>query len=112
MLEVIRQEFMTGLRAKGLSERAVNYRHGFRNALPTIATMSGLQMGYLLLGTTVFVEVVFSWPGIGLQIYHAILSRDLPMILGIVLVSAVIFVLMNLMVDIICGFLDPRVRFA
>jgi peptide/nickel transport system permease protein len=110
MLEVMRQDFITGLRAKGLPERAVLYRHAFRNALPPIVSMTGLQVGYLLLGSALFVEIVFTWPGLGLQTYNAIGARDFPMIAGIVLVSTLIFVIMNLIVDVCCAWLDPRVR--
>ena len=111
MLEVLRQDFMTGLRAKGLSEFAV-WRHAFRNALPPITTMVGLQLAYLLLGTEIFVEIIFTWPGIGLQTFTAVFNRDIPMIQAIVVLTTVVFVLMNLTVDILYLFLNPRVRHA
>lgn len=111
MLEVLRQDFMTGLRAKGLSERAV-WRLAFRNALPPIATMVGLQLAYLLLGSEIFVEIIFTWPGIGLQTFTAVFNRDIPMIQVIVVLTTCVFVLMNLLVDVLYLFLNPRVRHA
>jgi peptide/nickel transport system permease protein len=111
MLEVLRLDFMTGLRAKGLSEPAV-WRHAFRNALPPITTMVGLQLAYLMLGTEIFVEIIFSWPGIGLQTFTAVFNRDVTMIQGIIVATSVIFVLMNLGVDILVLLLNPRARHA
>jgi peptide/nickel transport system permease protein len=111
MLEVMRLDFMTGLRAKGLSEFAV-WRHAFRNALPPITTMVGLQLAYLLLGTEIFVEIIFTWPGIGLQTFTAVFNRDIPMIQAIVVLTTVVFVSMNLIVDVLYLMLNPRVRHA
>ena len=110
MLEVIGQDFLTGLRAKGLPEWQVLYVHALRNALPPIVSMSGLQIGYQLLGQMLFVEIVFGWPGIGFQIYGAVASRDFPMIAGIVLLATIVFVLINLFVDVCSAMLDPRTR--
>jgi peptide/nickel transport system permease protein len=109
MLEVLGQDFMTGLRAKGLSEWAV-WRHAFRNALPPITTMIGLQLAYILLGSQIFIEIIFTWPGIGLQTFTAAFNRDIPMLQGIVVLSTVVFVLINLLVDVIYLLLNPRVR--
>ena len=111
MLEVLRLDFMTGLRAKGLSEPAV-WRHAFRNALPPIMTMVGLQFAYLMLGTDIFVEIIFSWPGIGLQTFTAVFNRDVTMLQGIVVATTIIFVLMNLAVDVMVLLLNPRARLA
>jgi peptide/nickel transport system permease protein len=111
MLEVLRLDFMTGLRAKGLSEPAV-WRHAFRNALPPITTMVGLQLAYLMLGTEIFVEIIFSWPGIGLQTFTAVFNRDVTMLQGIIVATTVIFVLMNLAVDVLVLILNPRARLA
>ena len=72
MLEVMRLDFMTALRAKGLSESTVILRHALRNAMPTIVNMTGLQIGYLILGAALFVEIIFSWPGLGLEIYKSV----------------------------------------
>jgi peptide/nickel transport system permease protein len=108
MLEVLGRDFLTGLRAKGMPEWRVLYHHAFRNALPPIVGMSGLQIGYQLLGQMLFIEIVFSWPGIGFQIYNAVGARDYPMIAGIVLLATAVFVLINLVVDICSAMLDPR----
>jgi peptide/nickel transport system permease protein len=109
MLEVLNQDFITGLRAKGLSEPAI-WKHALRNALPPVTTMVGLQLAYLLLGSQIFIEIIFSWPGIGLQTFTAVFNRDITMIQGIVVLSTVVFVLINLFVDILYLFLNPRVR--
>jgi peptide/nickel transport system permease protein len=109
MLEVMRLDFMTALRAKGLSESAIIMRHALRNAAPTIVSMTGLQIGYLILGAALFVEIIFSWPGLGLEIYKSVIGRDMPMMLGLVLFSTCIFVLLNLLVDIVYRIINPRV---
>ena len=110
MLEVCNLDFMTALRAKGLSERAVILGHAFRNALPAVVSMTGLQIGYLMLGAALFVEIIFSWPGLGLEIYKSVIGRDMPMMLGLVLFTTFIFVMLNLIVDIIYRIINPRVR--
>lgn len=110
MLEVMNLDFMTALRAKGLSERAVTLGHAFRNALPTVVSMTGLQVGYLILGAALFVEIIFSWPGLGLEIYKSVVGRDMPMMLGLVLFSTCVFVVLNLIVDIIYRIINPRGR--
>jgi peptide/nickel transport system permease protein len=110
MLEVMNLDFMTALRAKGLGERAIILGHAFRNALPTVVSMIGLQIGYLILGAALFVEIIFSWPGLGLEIYKSVVGRDMPMILGLVLFSTIVFVVLNLTVDIIYRIINPRVR--
>ena len=110
MLEVMRLDFMTALRAKGLSEGAVILRHALRNAMPTIVNMTGLQIGYLILGAALFVEIIFSWPGLGLEIYKSVIGRDMPMMLGLVLFSTFVFVILNLLVDICYRIINPRVQ--
>ncbi|CAH2406139.1 ABC transporter permease [Mesorhizobium escarrei] len=110
MLEVLKLDFMTALRAKGLRERTIVLGHAFRNALPTVVSMTGLQIGYLILGAALFVEIIFSWPGLGLEIYKSVVGRDMPMMLGLVLFSTFIFVVLNLAVDIIYRVINPRVR--
>jgi peptide/nickel transport system permease protein len=109
MLDVIRQDYVLTARAKGLRDQAVVYGHALRNALPPVVTVIGLQTGFLL-GGAVLTETVFSWPGVGLQMYRAISSRDLPLIQGGVLMLATTFVLVNLLVDVLYAYLDPRVR--
>ena len=106
--DVLSQEFIGSLRARGLSQAAV-VRHAMHNAVPSLLTITGLQVGYLL-GGVLFVETIFSWPGIGLLVYQTISSRDMAVIQAGVLVSAVVLVLVNVLVDTVHGFIDPRVR--
>ena len=106
MLEIIRQDYITALRAKGLPQRAI-YRHSLRNALPQIINIIALQGGFLV-ATTIFTEVVFNWPGLGLQLYSSIVARDLPMIQSAVILISFSFVILNLGSDIICQLIDPR----
>lgn len=110
MLEVLRQEYMTTARAKGLRETRIILRHGFKNALIPVVTIFGLQFGALMAGTVV-VETVFARPGIGRLIVTAILAKDFPVVQGIVLVIATTYVVVNLVVDISYGVLDPRIRY-
>ena len=109
MLDVVRADYVTALRAKGLEERRVVWVHAFRNALPPIISITGLQAGFLL-GNTLFTEVIFTWPGIGLQLYDAILGRDVPLVQGAMLFIAAFFVVLNLIADIIVAWLNPRLR--
>ncbi|MBV9532244.1 MAG: ABC transporter permease [Bradyrhizobium sp.] len=109
MIEVINQDYIRVLRAKGIPRRVILRRHVLRNALPPIATITGLQLGYLL-GGALFTEVVFAWPGLGNQLYSSILARDTPVVQAAVLLIALMFVLVNLAVDILNAFLDPRIR--
>ncbi|MCB0161111.1 MAG: ABC transporter permease [Caldilineaceae bacterium] len=110
MLEVLRQEYVTTARAKGIRERGVLMRHAFKNALIPVVTVFGLQFGQLLAGTVV-IETVFSRPGIGRLLVGAILSKDFPLVQGVVLVVAVSYVLVNLIVDVVYAGLDPRIRY-
>ena len=110
VLEVLRQEYIRTARSKGLIERAVIVRHALRNALVPVLTIVGLQFGGLLAGA-VIVESVFSRPGLGRLAVNAVLARDFPVAQGIVLVVAVMYVFVNLSVDIMYGFLDPRIRY-
>lgn len=110
MLEVLHQEYVTTARAKGLNEFAVIARHAFKNAVIPVLTIFGLQFGQLLAGTVV-IETVFSRPGIGRLIVGAILSKDFPLVQGVVLVVAVSYVLVNLCVDVLYAVADPRIRY-
>jgi peptide/nickel transport system permease protein len=110
MLDVLRQEYVRTARAKGLRERVVVYRHAMRNALIPIVTIVGLQFGFLL-GGAVIAEVVFSWPGVGRLAVDSILARDYPVVQGCVLLVAAIFVGLNLSVDLLYGWLNPRIRY-
>ncbi len=110
MLDVLRQDYITTARSKGLAERVVTYKHALKNALIPVVTVMGLQFGTLL-GGAVLVETVFSWPGIGRLMVESILRRDYPVVQGAVLLLAVTFVMINLLVDVIYAFLDPRISY-
>lgn len=110
MLEVMNEDYVRTARAKGVVPWRVVFKHALRNAmLPTI-TVIGLQTG-LLMGGAIITETIFSWPGIGLYTYNSISSRDYASIQGVVLYAALLFVLVNLLVDILYAILDPRVRY-
>jgi ABC-type dipeptide/oligopeptide/nickel transport system permease component len=111
MLEVLRQEYVTTARAKGLLEWVVITRHALKNALIPVVTIFGLQFGQLLAGTFV-VETVFARPGLGRLVIDGILNKDLPVVQGVVLVVATAYVVVNLLVDLMYGVLDPRIRYA
>jgi len=110
MLEVLNQDYVRTARAKGLGERIVTFRHAFRNALLPIVTVIGLQLGLLLAGA-VLTETVFSWPGIGRWILEAIQGRDYPVVQGGVMFVAMVFVLVNFVVDLSFAAFDPRIRY-
>lgn len=110
MLEVLSQDYIRTARAKGLMERWVIMKHALKNALLPVVTIVGLQFGTLLSGA-ILTETIFSWPGIGSWIYEGILNRDYPVVQGGVVFVAIVFVLINLLVDISYAFLDPRIQF-
>jgi len=110
MLEVIRQDYIRAAKAKGMSEREVIFKHALRNALIPIVTVLGLQFGFLLAGAF-FVEWVFAWPGIGRLAVQAIQQRDYPVVLGALLVTPIAYVVINIVVDIIYSYIDPRVQY-
>jgi peptide/nickel transport system permease protein len=110
MLEVLRQDYVITARSKGLPETLVIIRHALGNALIPVVTYMGLQYGILLSGAVV-TETIFSWPGIGRLVVEAISSRDYPVIQGCILFFAVVFVIINLAVDLLYGILDPRIRY-
>lgn len=110
VLEVLRQDFITTARSKGVSERMVIYKHALKNALIPVVTVLGLQFG-ILLGGAVLTETVFAWPGVGRLLVDAILRRDYPVVQGTVMLLAFLFVIINLVVDIIYAFLDPRIHY-
>ena len=109
MLEVFNQDYVTTARAKGLSERRITFRHVFRNALLPMVTLVGVQFGTLL-GGSVLVETVFSWPGLGRLAFEAVFQRDINLLLGILLMCSVLVVLSNILVDVMYSQLDPRIR--
>jgi peptide/nickel transport system permease protein len=106
--DILSQEFIVGLRAKGLLDRGV-FGHVVKNAAPTALAVMGLQLGYLL-GGSILIETVFSWPGTGFLLGQAIFQRDLPLLQGTILVLALFFVTLNLIVDVVQTMLDPRVQ--
>jgi peptide/nickel transport system permease protein len=110
MLEVLRQDYVRTADSKGLRRRVVITQHALKNALLPVITIVGLQLGGLL-GGALLTETIFSWPGMGLWTYRAILSRDYPIVQGAVLVSATIYVVVNLLVDVSYAYVDPRIRY-
>jgi ABC-type dipeptide/oligopeptide/nickel transport system permease component len=109
MLEVLREDYMRTARAKGLSGRVVVFGHGLRNALIPIITVLGIQFGHLL-GGAVIVESVFAWPGVGRLVLQAVLNRDYLVVQGTLLLLVMTFIIINLIVDLLYGLLDPRIR--
>ena len=109
MLEILNQDYVRTARAKGLRENAVVVRHAFRNALIPFVTILGLEFGFLLSGVVV-VETVFSWPGVGRLTFNAITQRDIPVVQATVVIFSLMFVGLNLIVDLVYALLDPRVR--
>jgi len=109
MLEVLSQNYVTAARAKGIREIAVIMRHAFRNSLIPFVTIIGLEFGFLLSGVVV-TETVFSWPGVGRLTVNAINQRDIPVVQASVVMFSVLFVVLNLIVDVVYTWLDPRVR--
>lgn len=110
MLDVLNADYIRVARAKGLRERSVILGHAVRNALLSVVTVLGLQLGGLL-GGTVIIETVFEWPGLGLLILSAINTRDYGIVQGVVLFAALTFILVNLLVDIVYVYLDPRIQY-
>ncbi len=109
MLDVIRQDYISTARAKGIPEKQVTRRHMLKNAMIPIVTAVGLQFGQLL-GGAMLTETVFSWPGLGRLMVDSINSKDIPMVLGAVIFLAMMFSVVNLLVDIIYAFIDPRIK--
>jgi peptide/nickel transport system permease protein len=110
MIEVISQDYTTTARSKGLKEKVVIIKHALKNALIPIITVVGLQFG-MLLGGAVLTETVFAWPGLGRLIVDSILARDYPVIQGAILVFGLLYILVNLIVDMIYAYVDPRIRY-
>lgn len=110
MLEVLRQDYVRTARAKGLAQRVVLWRHALKNAAIPIVTVVGMQIGTLL-GGAVVTETIFNWPGIGKLVIEAIWRRDYPIVQAVLLLSAFAFVAINLVVDLLYTYLDPRIRY-
>ena len=111
LLEVLRQDYIRTARAKGLNERLILLRHGLKNAFIPVITIIGIQMGALM-GGSIIIEQIFGLPGIGWTMIQAIFNRDYPVVQAASLLLAVIFVLINLLVDLTYGFLDPRIKYS
>lgn len=109
MLDVLNEDYVRTARAKGVSERLVNYKHALRNALIPVVTILGLQFGQMLAGA-VLTETVFAWPGMGRLIVDSIRANDFPVVQGSILVFAIAYALVNTAVDIAYAYLDPRVQ--
>lgn len=109
-VEVMQEDFVRTARAKGLKERTVIAKHCLRNALIPVVTMMGLQFGFLL-GGSIVVEVVFNWPGLGRLLVDAVTTRDYPVIQTLVLLFSLEFILINLIVDVLYGFINPTIRY-
>ena len=110
VLDVVHEDYVNTARSKGLAERAVQFRHIFRNALIPVITIAGLQFGGML-ASTVVVETVFSWCGIGSLLVESIFRRDVPVLQGCILIIVVAFLVINLLVDLAYGYLDPRIQY-
>jgi peptide/nickel transport system permease protein len=108
VLEVLNEDYIRTARAKGLPEWRVVTMHGLRNALLPVVTVVGLELGHLL-GGAVVIETVFAWPGIGLLAVQGVLGRDYPVVQAVIIISALIFVITNLLIDLLYTYLDPRV---
>jgi ABC-type dipeptide/oligopeptide/nickel transport system permease component len=111
MLEVLSLDYIRTARAKGLKEEIVISKHALKNALIPLVTVAGMQFGFLI-GGTVIIETVFAWPGLGRLVVQAIFSRDYPLVQAIVFVLSLLFVGMNLLVDILYVYLDPQISYS
>jgi peptide/nickel transport system permease protein len=110
VLEVLGQDYIRTARSKGITEAATMRRHALRNALIPVLTMAGIQVGHLL-GGAIIVETIFTMPGLGSYLIEAVRARDYPVIQALVLMLTTIFVLVNLFVDVLYAYLDPRIRY-
>ncbi len=110
MVDELEKNYIVALRAKGLPRALIHYKHALKNSMIPIVTVVGLQFGHLI-GASVIVETVFAWPGVGWLLFSAITLRDLPLVRATVLVISVFFVVINLIVDILYTFIDPRIRY-
>ena len=111
MMEIIREDYMRTARSKGLAERVVLFRHGLKNAILPILTISGWQFGRLF-GGTVVIETIFLVPGMGRILIEAVAHRDFPLLQAAIVIIGMAIVTINLLVDLLYGWLDPRIRYA
>jgi len=110
MLEVMNLDYIRTARSKGLHERKVVLKHAFRNALLPVVTVIGLDFG-ILFGGAIVVEYIFAWPGLGRLILQGVMNRDYPVVMGGVLVFATLFMIINLVTDLLYTYIDPRIRY-
>ncbi len=110
MIETLRQPFMLAVRAKGLGNRQVIFRHALKNALLPVVTIIGLNLGAML-GGAVLTEIVFSWPGIGRMLVTAVMNRDYPLIMGTLIYTSIGVLVINFIADIAYAIIDPRIRY-
>ena len=111
MLDALGSEYIKLARIKGLSERIVVWKHALRNSLLPVLTYSGTILGRMITGVVV-VETVFAWPGIGRLAYESVMSRDFPVLQAVVLLMAALFLGINLVVDVLYAYIDPRIRYS
>ena len=109
-IDILKEDYVRTARAKGLGEASVVFKHSLRNALIPVVTMMGLQFGFLL-GGSIVVEVVFNWPGMGRLLVDAVEMRDYPVIQALVLLFSLEFILINLIVDVLYGLINPAIRY-
>ncbi len=110
MLEIFREDFMLAAHAKGLEERRIIFVHALRNALLPVVTLIGMRWGHMLAGA-VLVETIFAWQGIGRLIFESIHMRDYPLVIGVFVVVSFVTILANLVTDLVCVYIDPRIRY-
>ena len=110
MLDVIHQDYLRTARAKGVPERTVIFKHALRNALIPLITLLALDLPYIF-GGAVFIEMIFSWPGMGLLYYQAVLQRDYPVLMAVLVIGAMFIIVSNLLADILYAYLDPRIHY-
>jgi len=109
MLDVLGTDYVKLVRLKGVPEAVVISKHALKNAMIPILTIAGLNL-VVMLNVAIVIEVIFNWPGVGLLLYDGLTNRDFPMVQGVVLMSGVVIVLLNFMIDVLYGYVDPRVR--
>lgn len=110
MLEVLKQDYIKTAHAKGLQNKYIIFRHALKNALLPVVTVIGIQFGFLL-GGTVITETIFSWPGVGRYVYLSVLGRDYPVVQSVILIIATLFVLVNLITDILYKYINPKIKY-
>jgi peptide/nickel transport system permease protein len=109
MLDILGTDYVKLVRLKGVPEAIVIAKHALKNAMIPILTIAGLNL-VVMINVAVVIEVIFNWPGVGLLLYDGLTNRDFPMVQGVVLMSGVMIVLLNFMIDVLYGYVDPRVR--